>query len=986
MGISLMFFNTLCYCQTITDVATIEIDQGLKTRTVNHVIRDDNGFFILLLDDYIQKFDGNKFESIDISVFRKYKFRITDVTKVSKLSNGDIYFNIPNSDVLFYIIKGANKVLATALKGSNIITDGNQYLLSGEQKSGYKIYDIDSENENEKKLITNNRLHESINTIVKINATIYLEGHSQKIYTINKNDILDTLSLHGKILKRNGALYIFNKEKIFKLKEDKVNLIHQVSKEFENFSILKKDTKGNILIVYPQNERYQEKLYLLDKDDNIHDMSQLVKVNQVFKDFYTDDGFHKWMLVGYNGIHVVSLNRKGISIINKNLTRKKQEFGNIISNVACDNNDKIIFAKESIGFFQCDTKPPFFHKLFEEQKEKGEFYNNAKIRYDSANDMFYCNSYKSDIYKFGLHSSQRKHAIAPFKLNDIYLIEENKLLIGGLDKKTSKGRLSIFDFKKNEFEYIKINIPPVRCLMKDNSTNTYWVGTNSGIYVLDMDYNILTVIDKNTPEPSQILYDHIIMIHRYKNHMMFGSIGGGVYAIDPKSYVLKKNINTKNGLSDNSVIGFISDDIGHLWVTTFNGVNILDSTLTVIKTIHDYDGLPHREFNAQAIAKDSKGNIYAGTLNGLGVFSPKDIMTWENTFKINISKITAHNGLTTKIIPIKDDISLLGSYDSLIINYNHADYFQTNVYEKIITKLSTDKAIKYKDANKKLILYDLKPSDINIQLTTNKKIEKEISIQITKDYSYIIRVILAILIIGLLFGLLSRFIINRNKVSEKEKTMLYKKISDLQLSSLQSQMNPHFIFNALGSVQYFIQTHKTDKADEYLSNFAMLMRKILDSSKSKFITLGDELTLIKLYLGLEKVRFEELFDYKITIDNDVDEETYIPPMLLQPYIENSINHGFYNLKGKKGVLNINISSPNERTIIISIKDNGIGRKKAASLRLKHHKSRGMQIIKERMDTFNATENISIDTKLTDLGTDDNPEGTLVKIKIISKID
>ena len=153
-------------------------------------------------------------------------------------------------------------------------------------------------------------------------------------------------------------------------------------------------------------------------------------------------------------------------------------------------------------------------------------------------------------------------------------------------------------------------------------------------------------------------------------------------------------------------------------------------------------------------------------------------------------------------------------------------------------------------------------------------------------------------------------------------------------------MNPHFIFNALGSIQYFIQTYDTVKADEFLSNFAMLMRSILESSKSKYISLSEEIKLIELYVGLEKIRFENLFDYQIAIDDNLDLESKVPPMIIQPFVENAINHGLYHLKGRKGLLNLTFDAINNNELKISISDNGIGRKAAAKLRNKNHKSRG----------------------------------------------
>jgi len=244
-------------------------------------------------------------------------------------------------------------------------------------------------------------------------------------------------------------------------------------------------------------------------------------------------------------------------------------------------------------------------------------------------------------------------------------------------------------------------------------------------------------------------------------------------------------------------------------------------------------------------------------------------------------------------------------------------------------------------------------------------------------------IVMFLLVIGLLTWFFARQIIEANKVMEAEKTKLNKRISDLQLTSLQSQMNPHFIFNALGSIQYFIQTYDTVKADEFLTNFAMLMRSILESSKSKYITIKDEIKLLELYIGLEKIRFENLFDFDIEIDEWIETDTKIPPMILQPFIENAINHGLYHLKGRKGHLLLKFEARSNDAIKITIRDNGIGRKATGRLRSKNHKSRGMRIINERIDTINRSSEMKVQVSTTDIENEGRPFGTEV-ILIISE--
>jgi two-component system, LytTR family, sensor kinase len=205
----------------------------------------------------------------------------------------------------------------------------------------------------------------------------------------------------------------------------------------------------------------------------------------------------------------------------------------------------------------------------------------------------------------------------------------------------------------------------------------------------------------------------------------------------------------------------------------------------------------------------------------------------------------------------------------------------------------------------------------------------------------------------------------------------------LELSALQSQMNPHFIFNSLGAIQYFIQTHDAEKADDYLSNFAKLMRMILESSKSRYITIEDEIELLTLYLGLEQIRFEDKFTFELTVDEELDQDFKIPPMIIQPYIENAINHGLVNLKNKMGELKIIVNNLNNNAIEMIVIDNGIGRVEASKLRNKNHKSRGMQIVNERIESFNESDKFQVTSKIDDLYDENNlAKGTMITLRFI----
>src|SRR5262249_9706813 len=151
------------------------------------------------------------------------------------------------------------------------------------------------------------------------------------------------------------------------------------------------------------------------------------------------------------------------------------------------------------------------------------------------------------------------------------------------------------------------------------------------------------------------------------------------------------------------------------------------------------------------------------------------------------------------------------------------------------------------------------------------------------------------------------------------------------------QMNPHFIFNSLNSIQNFILDRDVEGANAYLTNFASLIRQTLENSMNSLITVASEIQYIETYLRLEKLRFRDKFDYRIQVDDAIDQNnTLLPGMLLQPYIENSIRHGIQHRKDNQGLVLITISKTTGNLVLYTIKDNGVGRKKAGELKSSRH--------------------------------------------------
>ncbi len=257
--------------------------------------------------------------------------------------------------------------------------------------------------------------------------------------------------------------------------------------------------------------------------------------------------------------------------------------------------------------------------------------------------------------------------------------------------------------------------------------------------------------------------------------------------------------------------------------------------------------------------------------------------------------------------------------------------------------------------------------------------EQELNRQRQMNNAFLVAALIVLLLVGLIFN---QYRIGQKRINEIEVHRLQHQLSELKLEALQAQMNPHFIFNALNSINRYIIRSDRQTASEYLIKFSKLMRLVLENSRVSTVTLEDELEALKLYIELEALRFENKFEAEIHVDPSIDViKTRIPPMLLQPIVENSIWHGLQN-KTEKGHLSIAILKNEIGALQIVIEDNGIGRDKSAmlkSLAEQQHKSFGTKITHERMELYNGN---NFGLKITDLNNEQHqPAGTRVEFRI-----
>jgi tetratricopeptide (TPR) repeat protein len=287
----------------------------------------------------------------------------------------------------------------------------------------------------------------------------------------------------------------------------------------------------------------------------------------------------------------------------------------------------------------------------------------------------------------------------------------------------------------------------------------------------------------------------------------------------------------------------------------------------------------------------------------------------------------------------------------------------------------------------------LEQAQVNIDLLKREKqLQQEEIRQTSQQRTFLIIGVIALVFI---FAFLSRNIIlkrkneaNLRQLAENElqiqKLENAKKLSELEMQVLRVQMNPHFIFNSINSINRFIMRDDRSDASEYLTKFSRLVRMILQNSQSSLITLENELDSLRLYLDLEMLRFDNQFSYKIAVENEVDVSmSMVPPLIMQPFVENAIWHGIMPKRGN-GHIDIHISSDKD-FLIIRIADDGIGRAASAALQQVQaatHRSLGLEITSQRITMVNPEMSIARPLLINDLtDPEGKPCGTEVVIKL-----
>lgn len=516
--------------------------------------------------------------------------------------------------------------------------------------------------------------------------------------------------------------------------------------------------------------------------------------------------------------------------------------------------------------------------------------------------------------------------------------------------------------EQNIFHSIDIGFTEwIKAIMQD-AKNRFWIGTTKGLYCLSS-IEEKPIYKGMLNEQLQMTVNDIAQTST--GGILVATAGRGILVLDKdKQYYLAKKI----GLSSNIITTIFVENDSSIWVGTNQGINHLMGDLQAprIEYYNTKNGFP---INDIRIVKKIKGHLFIAGNKGLTVFkkelpfSNQGYKTYLHHVEINNQAVAAQPNYTLN----HDENNLVFHFRTIRFNQMQAYYYRLVGMDTVWQK-GTVNAVRYNKLPYGQYVFEVRAKDSPVL-----KVPFKIKAHFTQTWSF--KGGMSSLIVGALLGTVFLFF-----KKQKEHLLQEQRMSDLENKALRSQMNPHFIFNAMNSIMFLIMNDNTKAARHYLYHFSKLMRLVLENSKYNFIPVQDEIKTLKSYLELEQLRYGNHIQVHWKPLSRLTSFNYkIPPMLIQPIVENALIHGLGSRK-ETGNLWIDFLDTEEGLYVI-VRDDGIGRVAAAKFSANpvtsKHVSNGIQNIKDRIQNINTIYQTALVFSLEDLYENGQASGTKV---------
>ncbi len=517
-------------------------------------------------------------------------------------------------------------------------------------------------------------------------------------------------------------------------------------------------------------------------------------------------------------------------------------------------------------------------------------------------------------------------------------------------------------------------------LYADTARKTVWIGSlDYGLFRYDETTGKFTLYQHDPKEPIHSLGAFMVtgICRDAQGYIWVSSDPGGVSRFDyaaPKGQEFL-SIATAAGLPSSRATSIVSDQKGRLWVGTLRGLACLDPKTGRLRSFSKEDGLATDFLDMPLILADD-GRIRNGTIYGYQSFDPDSLLQERVNEDIHLTSFKIFDQ------ELCDSLNLAATHH-LELSWRENFFSFEFVSSDVLAARKTVYAYRLQGFDPRWIRIDdrhnasytnVPPGKYLLEIRSGREgrwnapgIRLSISISPPYWVTWWFRTLVAIVLIVLVYGGY-RLRIQQIRREETLKSEFSQRIAKTEMTALRAQMNPHFVFNCLSSINRFIMVNQPEEASAYLTKFSRLIRLILDNSRTETVLLSKELEALKLYVEMEQMRFADRFAYKLELDPHVQvEHVEIPPLLIQPYVENAIWHGLMHKK-EGCVLVVRVFQEDKR-LCIEIEDNGVGRAKAMELKSRSamvQKSHGMKVTSERLEVINRLYGTQATVETTDL--------------------
>jgi ligand-binding sensor domain-containing protein len=543
-----------------------------------------------------------------------------------------------------------------------------------------------------------------------------------------------------------------------------------------------------------------------------------------------------------------------------------------------------------------------------------------------------------------------------FKQNDSRNFKDYHL--DQLNQYLYKGSSSTFEKSDLKNDNLIFTYPKRVTCIESNDNENIWFGSLDGLYNYSAKSNTVNKFEcKDSIINSRIadlkMDQYGILWIATGAHGLLAKVGDDIFDFDEKKGLASNNCRTLFTTGNTIYVG------------TSKGVSALTYELInnkiTIRSVQNYSqaqGIADAVVNQVILYKDK---LYMSTSNGISILDQaieqKNVNIVINNVFVENQKIATSS--VYELEWIQDDIRIDFSAICFTCGPNYpAQYAFFRSGEDTIWNSTEERSIN---------LLSIKPGSYTFLVKTQDSKAKKILIKIiapiwsTWWFWSMIAAVGAIIFFVLWKSRLKRI---HNRAAER--ISMDKKFAQLEMSALRSQMNPHFLYNTMSSLQYVIRTSPTEASEQYVVKISQLMRLLLETSRNEFVSVRKEVDFIQAYIEIENIRFNNKYTWDVQIAEGFNTEIEIPSMLVQPFVENAINHGLRNRTDDKGDLLITIRKVSN-FIVISVIDNGIGRKRAAEFKDKNpdHTSRGIEITMERISVLNDKYNLKSKAEIID---------------------